>query len=330
MRLAPEALLKRLADGRARSGEALAAEFGVTRAAIWKQMRKLADLGVAVEAERARGYKLARPLELLERAAIERHWPDRGAPPVRRLDVLPVTASTNRVLLDDAPPPPGAVDVCIAEFQTAGRGRHGRRWNAPFGAALCLSAGWHFAESPPDLPALTLAVGVAAARALERTARVRPALKWPNDLVLDERKLGGILVELDAEAHGPCHIVAGIGINVALPEELLETVSDWPRGAVDLAAACAAPPTRAALAAALIAELAAAFATFAEHGFAAFADDWRRDDYLRDRPVRVATAAGALDGVARGIDADGALRIERADGALMRVVSGDISVRVAS
>lgn len=329
MSLEPEALLRRLADGRARSGATLAAEFGVTRAAIWKQMRKLGRFGVVVEAERARGYRLAQPIDLLDRAAIERHWDARRAPPVRHLEILAVTHSTNRELLERPAPPPGRVDVCIAEFQTAGRGRHGRRWSAPFGAALCLSAGWHFADAPPDLPALTLAVGVAARRALERAAGVRPQLKWPNDLVHDERKLGGILVELAAEAHGPCHVVAGLGINVAVPPEQLAAVSDWPRGAVDLAGA-GGPPERAALAAALIDELARTFAAYADTGFAAFADEWRHDDYLRDRRVRIDTAGTRLDGIARGIDADGALRVECADGALRRIVSGDVSVRVAS
>lgn len=332
MRLGPEALLVRLADGRALSGEALAAEFGVTRAAIWKQIRKLERFGVVVEAERARGYRLARPIDLLDAAAIRACWPAGCEPPVRRLDVVAVTASTNHMLLERHAPPPGRVDVCVAEFQTAGRGRHGRRWTAPFGAALNLSAAWHFTEPPPDLPALTLAIGVAASRALERAAAVRPALKWPNDLVFDERKLGGILVELDAEAHGPCRVVAGIGVNVAMPDVQLAAVSDWPRGAVDLATAArpAAAPSRSTLAAVLVEELARTFAIYADAGFAAFADEWRRRDFLRDRPVRVGAAGARVEGTARGIDADGALRLELEDGSRRRIVSGDVSVRIAS
>ncbi len=157
---------------------------------------------------------------------------------------------------------------------------------------------------------------------------MRAGLKWPNDLVWDERKLGGILVELDAEAHGPCHVVAGIGVNVALPREQLAAVSDWPRGAVDLETA-GARAGRAALAAALVDELSLVFAAYAESGFAAFADEWRREDFLRDKPVRVDTAGACLHGVARGVDADGGLRVECADGSRKRIVSGDVSVRVA-
>ncbi len=111
--------------------------------------------------------------------------------------------------------------ACIAEYQTAGRGRRGRRWSTPLGAGLCLSVGWQFADAPAELSALTLAVGVVVRRALARVAGVEIALKWPNDLVWDERKLGGILLELTAEGQGGCHVVAGIGINVALPPEVL-------------------------------------------------------------------------------------------------------------
>ncbi len=135
--------------------------------------------------------------------------------------------------------------MCLAEFQHAGRGRRGRRWIAPLGGGLCLSVGWQFADTPPELSALTLAVGVVARRALAAVAGVDVGLKWPNDLVLDARKLGGILLELTAEAQGGCYVVAGIGINVSLPPESLRTLSDWPRGAIDLATATSGAPPRA-------------------------------------------------------------------------------------
>jgi BirA family biotin operon repressor/biotin-[acetyl-CoA-carboxylase] ligase len=218
----------------------------------------------------------------------------------------------------------------VAEYQTAGRGRRGRRWDVPLGGGVCLSVGWQFAGMPTALAALTLAVGVAVRRVLQRVAGLDIALKWPNDLVYDERKLGGILLELVAEAHGGVHVVAGIGLNVALPPTLLPSLSDWPRGAIDLATALGRePPPRAVLAGALINELAALFSDYPERGFAAYRGEWRSADFLRGRAVQLDQVAGPLVGTVLGIDADGALLVETAAGEQRRVVAGDVSVRTS-
>ena len=322
-----ERLLRALADGRTHSGEALAREFGITRAAIWKQVAKLADWGLAVDAVPGEGYRLARPIDLLEAAALEALLGRETVAHLGRLEVFTELPSTNRHLLANAPPA-GSLDVCVAEFQTAGRGRRGRRWNAPLGSGIFLSVGWQFAEMPAELAALTLAVGVVVRRALKRVAGLDIALKWPNDLVFDERKLGGILLELAVEAQGGSHVVAGIGLNIALPPELMPQLSDWPRGAVDLTTALGGePPPRAALVAALVDGLAALFAEYPATGFAAYRSDWRAGDFLRGRAVRLDEAAGPVTGTALGIDADGALLIETQGGVRRRVVAGDVSVR---
>jgi BirA family biotin operon repressor/biotin-[acetyl-CoA-carboxylase] ligase len=330
MRLAPDALLRALADGESHSGAELARELGVTRAAISKSMRKLALWGLDVSAVPGVGYRLARPIDLLDARALRRALAPRTARRLARLEMFTELDSTNRRLLESAPPPQGELAVCVAEFQTAGRGRRGRRWLAPLGSGLCLSAGWQFAGSPRDLSALTLAVGVVARRALADAARLDVALKWPNDLVHDERKLGGILLELAAEAQGRCYVVAGIGINVALPPKSLGVLSDWPRGAIDLATALhGAPPPRLAVAARLLDGLADLFASFAETGFAPYRSEWRDADYLLGRRVKLDDPAAPANGTARGIDGDGALLIETANGARRRVISGDVSVRSA-
>ena len=324
-----ERLLRALADGETHSGEALAREFGVTRAAIWKQVSKLAEWGLETEAAPGEGYRLVRRLDLLDAGALRERLAPATVARLARLEVLTEVDSTNRRLLAAAPPP-GKLDVCIAEFQTAGRGRRGRSWNVPLGAGLCLSVGWQFADMPADLSALTLAVGVVGRRVLARVASLDVALKWPNDLVFDGRKLGGVLLELKAEAHGGSHIVAGVGLNVALPPKLLSTLSDWPRGAVDLKTALRGePPGRLALAAALIDELAQLFAAYPAAGFAAYRGDWQAGDYLRGRAVRLYEASGPVEGTALGIDPDGALLIETTQGVRRRVVAGDVSVRSA-
>jgi BirA family biotin operon repressor/biotin-[acetyl-CoA-carboxylase] ligase len=229
-------------------------------------------------------------------------------------------------LLREAPPA-GKLDVCVAEFQTDGRGRRGRRWSTPLGAGICLSVGWHFAAMPAELPALTLAVGVVVRRLLERVAGLTISLKWPNDLVVDERKLGGILLEIAAEAHGGAHVVVGVGLNLALPAALLKSLCDWPRGAIDLKTALGCdPPPRAVLAGALVNELTALLVDYPTQGFAAYRTEWRSADFLRGRAVRLDEPTGRLFGTALGIDADGALLVETENGK-RRVLAGDVSVR---
>jgi BirA family transcriptional regulator, biotin operon repressor / biotin---[acetyl-CoA-carboxylase] ligase len=325
-----ERLLRVLADGELHSGEELAHTFGVTRAAVWKQVAKLGRWGLSVTAVRGLGYRLDRAIDLLDAGALRAALPEPVAARIARLDLFTEIGSTNRHLLEQPSPEPGRLDVCIAEFQSEGRGRRGRRWSAPLGGGLCLSVAWQFADAPRELAALTLAVGVTVRRALSRACGLQIELKWPNDLVWDDRKLGGILLELTAEAQGGCHVVAGIGLNVALPTDMLVTVSDWPRGAVDLATALGrAPPSRTALAAALIEDLAALFADYAGAGFRPYRADWKEADYLLGRHVRLAGDSAGVDGTAVGIDADGALLIETAAGIRRRVVSGDVSVRSA-
>jgi BirA family transcriptional regulator, biotin operon repressor / biotin---[acetyl-CoA-carboxylase] ligase len=247
------------------------------------------------------------------------------------LDVLAETDSTNQRLLAAPAPPPGQLAVCIADYQSAGRGRRGRQWRAPPGTALCLSVAWQFREARPDLLALPLAVGVAVRRAIASLIGQSIALKWPNDLVFADRKLGGILVELASGDRGRCHVVAGIGINIAMPAMLLPRLCDWAEGAIDLATLTGQRvPERAALAAALIAETAAAFHVYASSGFAPSLDAWLDADCLAGRAVRVEQQPRTVEGIARGIDRDGALLVDVGGAAPARVLAGDVTVRIRS
>jgi BirA family biotin operon repressor/biotin-[acetyl-CoA-carboxylase] ligase len=324
-----EALIRTLADGQSHSGEALARMAGVSRAAVWKQVRKLDRWGLSVRAERGRGYRLARPIDLLDSEALEQALCTDDRFDVDCVEVMAEIPSTNRHVLDHPPSRERAMRICVAEFQNAGRGRRGRRWTVPFGAGLCLSAGWRFAGNPEQLSALTLAVGVVIGRALQSACGVDISLKWPNDLVWDGRKLGGVLVELVAEPHGSCHVVVGVGINVDVNPELLSELCDWQLGAIDLRSIVGgALPGRTQLAACVARELGALFAAYPESGFDAFRAQWQTRDHLFGREVIVLDSSDGLTGTARGIDVDGALLVESASG-LRRVLSGDVSVRPA-
>ena len=325
----PHALLARLADGQLHSGAAIAASLGVSRAAISKQVAVLGRLGVAVSAVRGRGYRLAAPLTLLDAASIEAVL----APPIRArlrtLRVLTVAGSTNSELLAGPPPPADRIDVLIAESQTGGRGRRGRAWLAPFGSSLLMSLGVVYPEGRSDLSGVTLAVGVALARALDRAGVRGLSLKWPNDVEFAGEKLAGVLCELKVEAGGAAQVVVGVGLNVSLGEPALAALSALGRRAADLTRIVASPPPRALLAALLIEEIVAALSEFGRSGLASFLAQWRSLDALAGREVTVEVAGTTRNGVARGLAPDGALLVDYA-GTLERVDAGEVTLRLAS
>jgi BirA family biotin operon repressor/biotin-[acetyl-CoA-carboxylase] ligase len=193
---------------------------------------------------------------------------------------------------------------------------------------LCLSVAFSVGRAPRDVVALPLAAGVAVRRAIVDAAGIEIGLKWPTDLVWAGRKLGGILVEQAAGSADGARVVIGVGINVAVPTGMLPALSDWPAGAVDLAEATGGrPPTRIALAAATIAALAELAARFEREGFAAYRSEFASADALRDRAIHIVDDRATITGVARGVDALGALIVEGPDGSRRRIFSGDVSVR---
>ncbi|RPI12804.1 MAG: biotin--[acetyl-CoA-carboxylase] ligase [Lysobacterales bacterium] len=322
------ALIARLADGALHSGAELAAGLGVGRAAVWKQVGELRALGIPVESESRRGYRLERPVELLDARAMEVAY-SRACPAVPvDLAVVFETGSTNEDLYASPPPPPGRARVLYAEWQHAGRGRRGRRWIAPFGSGLTFSLAWTYAETPADLPALGLAVGIAVAEALERLGANGVRIKWPNDLVVDDRKLGGLLLQLKSEGGGPACIVVGLGLNVDLPPRALAGLGEaGGLAATDLCTTLGvAEVRRNELAGTLAGAVAACLAEFGRTGFAACVERWRRLDALDGRRVAVMQGDGRVEGTACGVDADGALRIDVA-GRIERYYSGDVSLR---
>jgi BirA family biotin operon repressor/biotin-[acetyl-CoA-carboxylase] ligase len=227
-----------------------------------------------------------------------------------------VLGSTNVRLKELVAGGAGPFSVVVAEEQTAGRGRSGGVWHSPAGAGLWLST--LLPAAGGVAPWLPLAVGVAAARAAEHACPgVRVGIKWPNDLEIGGRKAGGILCE-----HGHGAVVAGIGIDVRLPGEGLP--GDVAARAISLEEAWGAQVSMGALATALMHELHALVPAGPEPMDADLLVELARRDVLRDRAVRTEQAG---DGTARGIGGDGALRLERSDGAEVRVVAGSVRVR---
>jgi len=326
-RLDHPVLLVLLADGQLRSGEWLARELKVSRAAVWKGVQRLRALGVEVQALPRRGYRLSQPVELLDARRIGAELGPQRMAQLRTLDLRFEVDSTNTRLLAAAPPPLGQADACLSELQHAGRGRRGRRWIAPFGAGVALSVAWTFSDGAGALAALSLGVGVAVSRALVRAGARGVTLKWPNDIWLRDRKLGGVLIELRAEASGPAHVVIGVGVNVDLPAAARREIEAGGVRAAAVADACAAAPSRNLVAGAILDEVLSMLGQFEREGFAAFRDAWTALDALSGRPARVLLGRTVVSGTARGVDQEGALLLDTGD-RMQRFVSGEASLRV--
>lgn len=319
-------LLKLLADGRFHSGEQLAAWLGVSRTAVWKGVQRLRQaLGLHVDAVRGRGYRLPAPIELLDAGLIETSLSAAGREQLAGLVLLPTTGSTNEVAMAAPPPPVGRARVWLAEHQTAGRGRRGRQWICAFGSSLYLSMAWRFDRPLSAVAGLSLIAGLAVAETLERLGVERVALKWPNDVVIDRRKLSGILVEAAGEAAGPVTAVIGVGLNVRLPVMAGEAIDQpW----IDLERLGVGHIGRNALAAALVDALIHACAQCAREPLSDFLPRWRRYDALNDRLVQLNVAGTLREGRYRGVAANGAVRIETARG-IEEHMAGEVSVRDA-
>src|SRR5882724_1064305 len=250
-------LLAMLADGERYSGEQLAKQLRVTRSAVWKLIRNLRDTGIDIQAVAHQGYQLSRPVQLYDEQLIRDAVSERARAVLDRVDALLTVDSTNRYLADVAMAAPGQASVCVAEVQTAARGRRGRSWFAPFGSGVSLSLGWQFEESPPNFSALSLAVGVAVIRALQRLGCSLAQLKWPNDVVSRNKKLAGILIDMRGESSGPARVVIGIGLNLHMPAEARVKLAEQQALLVtDLHEATQGrPPERNALVGAMIDEL---------------------------------------------------------------------------
>lgn len=227
---------------------------------------------------------------------------------LERLEVFDELDSTNRYLLEQAGPSPGHVRVALANHQTAGRGRRGRRWRTPPGTAITLSIAYTFEARPQNLPGLSLAIGVAAVEVLRQLPVREVAAKWPNDILVADAKLGGILIETRAAMSERPTVVAGLGLNVDLTGFADSAIAPERDGAItDLRRCIDELPSRRDLAALLIDAMYEALCAFDAQGFAAFAERWNRCDWLKGKVLTVDTAAGPITGAGDGVDDTGAL-----------------------
>ena len=310
-------LLRLLADGRFHSGQALGGVLSLSRAAIWNQVRAIERLDLRVYKVRGRGYRLAEPLDLIDRGLLERALSE--APVPFAIELLDECASTNSALLESARLGEQQASALACELQRAGRGRRGNRWHSGVGSGLTFSLAWRFHLGAGALAGLSLAVGVAMARALGSFGFDQVQLKWPNDLLLNGRKLGGILIEMSGDALGPSVAVIGVGLNVRLPRTLSDKI-DQPVTGLEQGTV----PSRTLLLARSLMELGAVLPEFERLGFEPFRAEWMRRHAWQGRRVSLRVAAREVaSGEAAGAGADGALLLRTARG-LERFHSGEL------
>lgn len=316
------ALLAELNDCQFHSGQRLAEKLGVTRAAVWKSLKQLQEqFDLEIHAVSGKGYRLSAPIELLDRTYIQstlaktfKGW---------QVETFFSIDSTNQYLLDKAAQSDANHWIVFAEHQKTGRGRRGRHWVSPFGANLYCSLLYRIKQSAHGLMGLSLAVAVAVSRTLREVAGIEVQVKWPNDILYQNKKLCGILLELHGEHTGPTAIVVGIGVNMRLSEQNRKMID---QASTTIEEICEQTVSRNELAANLVKQVIAVMLDFEQRGLANLLVEWKKHDAFIDRPVSVQLGNKNIAGVCRGVDEHGALLVET-DGQVQRYFSGEITLR---
>lgn len=312
-------LLNLLKDGRFHSGQALGEALGVSRSAVWKQLQHLeSELNLVIHKVRGRGYQLAAPLTLLESQSIAEYTHGEAWP----LAIHDAIDSTNAEALRCIGEGRLAPFVVLAERQSAGRGRRGRQWISPFAENLYYSLVLRVDGGMRQLEGLSLVVGLAVMRTLQGFGLVGVGLKWPNDLLVGQQKIAGILLELVGDPADVCHVVLGIGINVNM--QVNDQVDQqW----TSMRREAGMTIDRNRLVAQLNQQLQHELARHRRYGFAAFQEEWEQANLWQGRAVSLVAGSNRIDGVVLGVDGQGALRLE-VDGVEKSFSAGELSLRL--
>jgi BirA family transcriptional regulator, biotin operon repressor / biotin---[acetyl-CoA-carboxylase] ligase len=315
-------ILRLLADGRFQSGEEIARHFGVTRATVWNALKDAETMGIQLFSVRGRGYRLPEPIQLLEYNSVlaaigeQRSW--------FNLELHDHLESTNSYLMKQASNGCAHATCVAASLQTKGRGRRGRAWQAGLGASLTFSLLWRFQSGAAALSGLSLAVGVAIIRTLHALGVTEAQLKWPNDVLVNQHKLAGILIELQGDMEGPSAAVIGIGLNLRLPQHVKRHID---QAATDLQSLMRTPPNPSELLGLLLRHLAEVLNEFETNGFARLREEWITHHAFHKQPVLMLLPDGReAHGVVVDVAADGILLVET-PGGIQRFSAGEISLR---
>ncbi len=317
-------LLQMMSDGQFHSGESLGRELGVSRAAVWKALKRLEDDGYPIQRVRGRGYRVPAGATLLDLELIQGALPQFLSRSIR-WQLLDSVDSTNAELMRSiASVGAAGISVCLAEQQVSGKGRRGRDWVSPYAQNIYLSVAVPFSEGAQQLEGLSLLVGLVLVKTLEACGYQGCGLKWPNDILLGDSKLAGILVEIAGDVNSDCVAVIGVGINVLMSQP--DTVIEQAWTSLYLSRQDA-QLDRNTLVAEFIVRLLAAIDEFRVNGFGPFVEDWERRHLWRGLPVRVQAGDTSRFGLAKGVDERGALRLATESGEVL-LHGGEVSLRL--
>ncbi|MDN7141442.1 bifunctional biotin--[acetyl-CoA-carboxylase] ligase/biotin operon repressor BirA [Pseudomonas sp. JQ170] len=312
-------LLKLLKDGRFHSGQDLGVALGVSRSAVWKQLQHLeAELNLPIHKVRGRGYQLAAPLSLLEAPAIAEYAQGEKWPAL----IFDSIDSTNAQALRAISEGRAAPFLVLAERQTAGRGRRGRQWVSPFAENLYYSLVLRIEGGMRQLEGLSLVVGLAVMRTLQTFGVVDAGLKWPNDVLVNNQKIAGILLELVGDPADVCHVVLGVGINVNM-----QAANEIDQAWTSMRLETGLNVDRNLLVARLNQNLQSDLERHQQGGFAIFQQEWEQAHLWQKQAVSLIAGVNRIDGIVLGIDGQGALRLE-VDGLEKSFSGGELSLRL--
>lgn len=315
-----QALIAILADGKFHSGEDIGAKLGISRAAVWKQLQKLEVANIPVNSVKGRGYRLPEAVELLDLAQLTAF-----GFPVDAFDCCELALSldsTNDAMMRAAENNGLARHICFAEMQSKGRGRRGRQWVSPFARNLYFSMLWPFSQGIAAIQGLSLAVGLAIHRSL-KAYDIDSRLKWPNDILADNAKLGGILIELTGNMSDACQVVIGVGLNLDIRNQDLAHIDQAAVGLKQLGLNL----PRNQIAADVVKHLTELMAEFTVRGFAPFMDEWNQANGFKDKAVRLVLPSSEIQGVCLGVNEKGELMLDT-DAGVQVFNAGEVSLRL--
>lgn len=317
-----EALIRRLSDGKFHSGEAIAQELSISRTAVWKLIQKIEQWQVEIYSIRGRGYQIPGGLELINEELLQYQLSQHNRL-FKQVKVLTSIDSTADFLTREWQRTPGEGRVCIAEHQTAGRGRKGRVWVSPFAANLYFSIGVQLPLGLSALGGLSLAVGICLCRVINQFSGDKVKLKWPNDLLVDNKKLAGVLVEASGDTNDKSFLNIGVGINWDMKPKQGDAIDQpW----ANLKALLPEKVTRNDILAKLLIELDQALSQYIKTGFSSFAKDWSGLSAFYQQQVTIESGVGKIDGIEVGVEPNGALKLDTGSGVHI-FHSGEVSVR---
>lgn len=317
-----EALIRILRDGQFHSGESLGAQLGISRTAIWKAIHVLIERGLPIHSVSGKGYRLTTPLSLLNTTTIQTHLKNNR---IDELIILDQPPSTNDYCLSNLSTYSNKIIACLAEQQTQGKGRRGREWVSPYGHNIYCSLLWHWQKDPSEVAGLSLACAVAVKQALNAYGVEQGLyLKWPNDVLFNDKKLAGILLEMVAQPYADCSVVIGVGINTHIDDDHAVKITQ-PFTALDRIVNTSIDRNR--LAGLLLNALVDALTVFEREGLCAFLTEFSQADYLLEKPVVLHLPSQEKHGMAKGVSDKGEL-VLAIDGKREVFLSGEVSVRV--